>query len=217
MDQFSELVNDYYVAVVNEDKAQQESAYQRIREAVILLLIIYGKRNLGFLISVLADEGLETPSNVSYTPSDELVETYVKDVQEVFRGLLVRIEEQRLKLKREKPDLSDEEVKQLILEENQWQVTRIANSYDSILEDATSLDIVETLFSQVGGRITKTWRAKIDSKTCAVCRALDGTTIGLTENFMYNGVGVTLSSHYSDVAMAHSNCRCHLEYHFERS
>lgn len=60
-------------------------------------------------------------------------------------------------------------------------------------------------YQQLNIPMTKTWSAKIDNRTCPICRALDGTTIDLNDSFEHKG------KNYSG-GNVHPNCRCALTY-----
>ena len=77
----------------------------------------------------------------------------------------------------------------------------IARTESNRAENMGELDA----WKQTGLPVTKTWKAVIDSKTSAICKALDGKTVGINEKF-------TVRGQEFESPPSHVNCRSLLEY-----
>lgn len=211
MDELNVLVNEYYDAVLDNDTEKQDELLGRLEAVVASVLLLYGSRNLGFILDMFPVR----PNNVSYTPNEEVVVQCSRDLQNVLEGLRERLNAELEKVRLANPEMSASEVVETVRKSQVWQAKRITESEDSILEQRAGLDIVSQVFVEQGYNVTKTWVAKIDARTCPICRAMNGVTIPFGDVFMIDGDEITIDSHYGDMANAHSNCRCHIEYNFE--
>ena len=209
MDKLNEYVTAYYDACVANDKQKQQELLARLQELVVLLLTAYGLSNAEDIVSTI---GIHD-SQVKYEPSDDMIDRITADFREVLNGLSDRIAEERSK----QSGVSEDELRKLVYAANLWQVKRIVDSQDHIIDSLSDVDIVDQLFHKQGYNVIKTWHATIDNRTCDVCKSMNGTAVSFTDNFVYNGDVIELDSHYSDFANAHPHCRCWIEYTLERS
>ena len=77
----------------------------------------------------------------------------------------------------------------------------IARTEVNRAENTGMLQSIKT--SGVKGK--KEWIATLDSRTCPICRHLDGTQVDINENFEYKGLS-------TPITLAHVNCRCKMAF-----
>lgn len=94
-----------------------------------------------------------------------------------------------------------------IMETDDWRVQRIARTETHRAEQMGQLDSMRQVQEETGVRFVKVWRVNPGTTNhCAVCEALDGTTIPLDRDFGEFAVGT------DEAADAHPNCNCGLFY-----
>lgn len=212
MDRLSELIHDYYNAIFNQDEERKAEVLSQIRGAIYTIIINRGSTALTYIASLFE----ELPSQLSYTPSDEVVDQVTQDLRDVLVGLEQRMYNEIEKEGQQNEEADLAEILAIVQAANLWQVTRITDSEDHIIGERAEIDVIYVVFFNLGYIIEKTWETVIDEKTCPVCLEMNGTTIPFGEVFIYNGSEITLDSHYSEFAHAHSHCRCRLKYTIRR-
>lgn len=214
MDELDEYVQSYYDAYFSEEESEEE-VLSYSEEIAAVLLLFYGGRNLRDVASLLED-GVTLPPSIVFTPDESEISRVSDDLVRVLTGLSVRLDDAVNKKRLESPELSIEEVAEFVKTKNQYQADRIVRNQDNSISEIAELGIVMRLIASTGQTLYKTWVAKVDSKTCEYCLTMHGTKIPFNQRFVYNGVEITLDSHYTDFANAHADCRCGLKYSLER-
>lgn len=212
MNQLRKLVNSYYDAIFDDNENEQQRILDELYSVVYQLIVQWGASHLTELAKLFD----EKPANISYEPDDSLVNEVHRDLVEVLEGLKRRISNELNTEALKDISISIATVYALVKKNNYWQVERIIDAEDHIIEEKTERDVMSELATMMNVTITKTWVAVIDAKTCPVCRAMDGTTIPFSEDFVYNDSSITIDSHYSEIAHAHPHCRCKVVYQIER-
>lgn len=213
MEQLVKYVQQYFVAIADDDTARAEGLLATISIIVDSQLRLYGAEQLQALLDLI--EG-DVPEGLEYVPDPNYVAKTATDFREVLIGLASRMNEERAKLVQQYPEKSSPEIIKLLISTQTYQATRIIESQAHVFEERARLDIVGQMFSGSEYRLVKKWVAKVDANTCAICLAMNGTTVGFEENFVYDDSEVDLDSHYSDMADAHPHCRCRIEFEVER-
>lgn len=212
MDTLNEYIRAYYEACYElDDGAHKDALLERVEEVVIALLLFYGSSTLSELTIIL--DGI--PAEVAYQPNEETISRGADDLRDTLNGLYERISVLLIAYGTKFPNMSVDEVRNNVRLDNYWQADRIVDATDHILANLAELQIVASIIKQQDVTVTKTWRAVIDAKTCAVCLAMDGQTVPFDRPFTFNGSEVSLDSHYSDFANAHPHCRCQIQYNTE--
>lgn len=152
---------------------------------------------------------------------DEMLSNYQMYLISLFMGIRERSTVEFDKLN---ADLEDN-ITMLMIVYVAIQFSRINITEKSNVKQTAQLSVVQQIqTSNTDVKITKTWISRNDSKTCPICRALHGTTVPVGENFLVNGQVVELHDgtrfvyNYLDrnVAIAHPNDRCRIEFNIEQ-
>lgn len=195
---FEQWVNDYYVAVAQGDSNSATDHLTNVPNVVESLLAFFGNVSL----ADIAEESDLDSEDLEYQPTSTVVQQYATDLGVVLVGLASRLNGERE---------AGKSVEQII-SDNQYQADRIAISHQHILEQAAQIDLVDQFFAAQGYQVTKTWVAQVDSRTCEVCLAMNGSTTSFFESFGYGEDSML----YDGLANAHPHCRCQIVFHLER-
>ena len=139
---------------------------------------------------------------------------FTRDNYERLAEILDRRADDIYSIKKEQSDkgYTDDEVKDkalniiltITVSELQMAVERASVNSASAIEEV--LDV----------KLTKTWNATLDDKTCEICASLHGTTIPVGASFSQTTAGKEYAEELSyggnDTAYAHPRCRCWLTY-----
>lgn len=199
----------------------QEQLYEFVTtdsedEAYELLLLF-----LAYFLSRYDDALAEASEkwNVEIPEPNTVRMDYAVYVTELIIGFRVRARDKALDLMRGDPD----EFKETLEDYIEKDFARLDRTEQEVAEQTAQLQAADKAVELTDDTaLYKTWRAR--PNCCAICDALDGTTIPVDEPFLVNGQIVELANgktfiyKYKDrtIAIAHPNCRCWVEFSIRR-
>lgn len=137
---------------------------------------------------------------------------YAEDTEEAIKAVLEDGVTNKLPAQEVKKNLSN------IMNTDEYRVKRLALTETNRAGNTGSIYAMEQVGKETGLSINKVWVAQ--DSACEYCKALDGTSVGISDDFVEKGEdikgedgGVRVNDFgHMDVATAHPNCSCYTTY-----
>lgn len=193
------------------------------------LVTIYGNKTNNLGIALILKAGLSTENITTFALTDAQKALYSDYIAKVGVGygeqtaVQIRdILEQGITSGATKNELENQ-LKDVILgKDNEYRVTRLANTEVNLAEGRGSVSAMQNIAEQTGYTVNKVWVTG-GAEPCEYCQALDGERVAVDGNFVDLGAeihgvdGGTFFNDFSDTdtADAHPNCECYTTYEIE--
>lgn len=194
------------------------------------LIALHGNRAVSSGIGLVYEAGLRTQDIQKFELTPSQRKAYEKYVAKVGVGYAEQTAEQIRQvlgqgiLEQQTRAEIEAGLRQAILgADNQYRIERLARTEVNLSEGKASVYAMENIQEQTGYIIEKIWT--ITDGACEYCQALDGTVVGVEENFVDKGdiiegvEGGILNNDFTDTdtAQAHPNCSCYTTYQVRSS
>ncbi|MHC5215205.1 structural protein [Enterococcus sp. LJL128] len=222
-EELTELISLYASDIVNEQET--DGSLENILAFVALLWLIRADGTV---------EKNKTIAPFEFQANSQMFQDYRLSFEQLLDGYRDRLQfitqELAALIANEYPDLSFYEQQELlrialenIPQQERYQAERLAKTEIHNIYQLADIDVVSQLLAVYGERLSVKKRWKAWSGACAICKALDGTTVNYDEPFIFEGQSIDLGDgkfythNYKEqlTATAHPNDQCIIEWIIE--
>jgi len=163
--------------------------------------------------ATLSTFSLDTKQIAQYTTYlTNVAKGYAEDTQTQIKSVLEDGISNKLPIQDVKKNLSN------VMNTDEYRVTRMALSETNRAGNSGSIYAMEQVGKDTGLKIEKVWQTR--DNACEYCKALNGTSVGISDDFVPKGETITGADGgtmvndfgHMDVPTAHPNCGCYTTY-----
>lgn len=231
-DELTKVLGSAIAEVIGEGIVLSEEDLTKIQEAIIAELIKQaddGADNAatqiqGFVLGATAKEIAGILENGGYHVGEDFTRKMEQRVEDIVINMSFEFKDRAkeiLNVRKKEGKTAQQIAKELADIMPQARAELIARNETVYAFRAGGFENTKYMADKYNLKIKKTWRCHEDSRTCEICRSMDGQTVELESAFtdsVEGKDGVTYAWEHTkwndggEITCAHPRCRCYMEY-----